>query len=381
MKGHLRPHGDRVRVWYDLGPDPVTGKRRQRTKVLADEETAMVFLEKVDRDLSLGVLSDPNHGKTRVADFVNTYLTARVDLEVSTLASYESKLRVHVLPVLGHQRMGNIRPDLLSAFYRRLLEDGVNPATIDGVHRVLRGMFSHAVKWKYLADNPAAGAETPKVAKRVFDTWTAVELARFLPVALKHRWGIGYLVSAATGMRRGEVCGLRWENVDLDHGLIHVRSTRLEVAGNVIDKATPKSSSSWRTIPIDETVVALLRAELLRQRKDRMRLGLADSGLVVVNPDGSGIRPNSFTAAFRLRLLPKAGLPYVRLHDLRHTWGTLASDGGVDPKTVSKMLGHGSVGFTLNTYVHGTDQAQRDAAELMGRHVTRDVTRPNVESR
>lgn len=379
--GHIRAHGDRVRVWYDLGPDPVTGKRRQRTKILIDEETAIAFLEKMEQELSLGVLSDPNQARTRVADFVTTYLTARVDLEASTLAGYESKLRVHVLPVLGHQRLNNIRPDLLSAFYRRLLEDGVSPATIDGVHRVLRGMFSHAVKWKYLADNPAVAAETPKVIKREFPTWTEDELATFIPVALAHRWGTGYLLSAATGMRRGEVCGLQWVNVDLDRGLIHVRSTRLEVKGRVVDKPTPKSSTSWRSIPIDETVVTLLRAELLRQRKDRMRLGLTDTGFVVVNPDGSGIRPNSYTAAFRLRLIPRAGLPYVRLHDLRHTWGTLASSGGVDPKTISRHLGHSSVGFTLNTYVHGTDQAARDAATLMGRHVTRDVTRLNVDGR
>jgi integrase len=165
-------------------------------------------------------------------------------------------------------------------------------------------------------------------------------------------------------MRRGEVCGLKWEAVDLDQGLVEVRNTRLEVDGRIFDKPYPKSKHGRRIIPIDRAVVAVLASERTRQKKERLRLGEAwqQSEYVVVRSDGTGVSPNQFTKTFK-RL--QGDLPDVRLHDLRHTWGTLAIANGVDPKTVSQLLGHASVNFTLDVYVGQVDEKRREAAQRM----------------
>lgn len=269
---------------------------------------------------------------------------------------------------IGRQRLSYITPDLLSAMYQQMLDDKVSVATVKAVHRVAHGMFAHAVQWKYITENPAVSAITPKRERVEFATWTPEQELRFLHAAADHRWYVGYLLSAMTGMRRAEVCGLRWENVHLDSGSLDVRTTRLEIGSRIVDKPSPKSKHGRRTIPLDAGVVRVLRAELLRQKETRLALGEAwqDSGFVVVNADGSGIRPNVYSQTFK-RIVRRLDLPDVRLHDLRHTWGTLAVAAGTDPKTVSKMLGHATVGFTLDRYTHGTDDAERQAAELMGR--------------
>jgi integrase len=332
------------------------------------ESEADALLEAVAAQLDTGSYVDPTRGLMRVNEFAGRYLAARVDLEQSTLVSYESHLRVHVVARIGNRKLTQITPDLLSAMYQRMLTDGVSVATVKAVHRVVHGMFAHAVLWKYLPENPAASAITPKQEQREYETWTPDQLARFLELARDHRWGIGYLLSVATGMRRAEVCGLRWDNVDLDAGRLDVRTTRLEIGSQIVDKPSPKSKHGRRTIALDDGVVAALRAQLLEQKKNRLALGEAwtDSGFVLTNPDGAGIRPNAYSQAFK-RLLRKAGLPEIRLHDIRHTWGTLAVAAGIDPKTVSLMLGHATVGFTLDVYSHGTDEKQQQAASLMGR--------------
>jgi integrase len=371
MKGTIRPYGDRYRVWWDIGSDPVTGQRRQRTKILPSEEAARDWLEQKQGELESGMSYDERRGDMKVAAFVETYLAARNDVEQSTLVSYRAHLHNHAVRLIGRRRLRDITPDLLSVMYGRMLDEGKSPALIKAVHRVLHGMFAHAVMWKYLSENPAVSAITPKQEKREFATWTPDQLTAFLRVAREHRWGVGYLLSAATGMRRAEVCGLRWENVDLDACTADVRTTRLEIQGKVVDKPSPKSKQGRRTIPLDTGVVQALRAEKVRQTEQRLAQGEAykHSGYVVVNPNGEAIRPNAYSQAFK-RLARQAQVPEVRLHDVRHTWGTLAVAAGIDPKTVSQLLGHATVAFTLDIYSHGNDDARRSAAEVMGRLIS-----------
>jgi integrase len=371
MKGHYRPYNDRWRVWWDIGPDPVTGRRRQRTAILPSEAAAVAWLAEKAAELESGLVHDERRGDMKVAAFVETYLAARNDVEQSTFVSYKAHLRNHVVRLIGRRRLRDISPDLLSAMYGRMLEEGKSPALIKSVHRVLHGMFAHAVLWKYLSENPAVSAITPKQERKEFATWTPDQLAQFLRVAREHRWGIGYLLSAATGMRRAEVCGQRWADVDLELGLLDVRWTRLEINGRVVDKPSPKSKQGRRTIPLDQGVTSALRSELLAQKKSRLAQGETyhDTGFVLVNPNGEGVRPNAYSQAFK-RLAKKAGVPEVRLHDVRHTWGTLAVAAGIDPKTVSQLLGHATVAFSLDRYTHGTDDARRTAAEVMGRLIS-----------
>lgn len=372
--GSLQQYGDGFRVWYDIGPDPVSGRRRRRTKILPTEESARAFLDQVEREVAFGVHPDPHNGRIRVGEFVDKYLSSRVDVEHSTRVGYASKLHTHVIPRIGEQRLVYITGDLLSTMYGQMIGDGVSVATVKHVHRVLHGMFKLAVDWKYVPENPAATARLPKYERPEVHTWTDDQLHSFIRAVDEHPWRAGYMTAAATGMRRGEVCGLQWGNVDLDQGLIQIRNTRLEVDGRVYDKPYPKSKKGRRTIPIDRAVIAVLASERTRQKKERLRLGEAwqQSDYVVVRSNGEGVSPNQFTKTFK-RLHRALQLPDVRLHDLRHTWGTLAIANGVDPKTVSELLGHASVNFTLDVYVGQVDEKRRQAATVMGRLISDSI--------
>ena len=370
-KGHIAPHGDgKWRVWYDIGPDPVSGVRRRRTKVIHGSQVdAHAYLERVAAELDTGSFVDPVRSRTTVTDFVDRYLAARVDLMASTLAGYRSKLVTHVVPRIGRRRISTVSGDVLSAMYRQLIDDGVGNHTIKHVHTVTHTMFKHAVEWKYIVENPAVTAIVPSYKKREMSTWTADEVREFLAVLDDHPWRAGFVLSAATGMRRGEVCGLRWSDVDFDDLQLRIRHTRLEVDGRVVE-SEPKSEKGRRVVVLDRATSAVLRAERTRQMHERLRLGplWTDSGLVLVTADGTGIRPGRFTKALN-QIIRQTGLPKIVLHELRHTWGTLAVAAGADPKTVSEALGHASVQFTLDTYAHRVEAKHREVQQAVANQI------------
>ena len=159
----------------------------------------------------------------------------------------------------------------------------------------------------------------------------------------------------ATGLRRGELLGLKWEDLDLDRGDLRVRRQIARINGEVVE-APPKTKNAYRTLPLAEDTIGVLKAQ-------KQKTG--DSPWVFPSPTGRPISPDSVLHMLH-RVLKRAGLPRVRFHDLRHTFATLALQNGVDVKTVSGMLGHFSAGFTLDTYAHVTTASQRQAAKTMG---------------
>ena len=185
-------------------------------------------------------------------------------------------------------------------------------------------------------------------------TLTAEQLQSFLREAKESGVYKMYYIELATGLRRGELLGLKWEDVDLEQGTLHIRRQVARINGELIE-APLKTKNSYRTISIGEDAVGILK-----QQKEKCH-----SEYVFPSPTGGPISPDSVIQMLH-RVLKRAGLPKVRFHDLRHTFATLALQNGVDIKTVSGMLGHYSAGFTLDTYTHVTTQAQRQAANTMG---------------
>jgi len=164
-----------------------------------------------------------------------------------------------------------------------------------------------------------------------------------------------YYIELATGLRRGELLGLKWEDLDLEQCTLRVQRQVSRINGEVVE-APLKTKNSYRTISLGEDAVGILK-------KQRKKCG--GSEYVFPSPTGGPISPDSVIQMLH-RVLKRAGLPKVRFHDLRHTFATVALQNGVDIKTVSGMLGHYSAGFTLDTYAHVTTQAQREAAKTMG---------------
>jgi integrase len=194
-------------------------------------------------------------------------------------------------------------------------------------------------------------------------TWSADDLARFLGAEEGNRYHSIWVFLATTGCRRGEALGLRWEDVDLERATASLRQTITAIKGAIHRSGTTKTGAS-RVIRLDSGTVAELRAWKRGQAKEKLACGeeYRDEGLVFCHPDGRPFHPNTFSWIFDDRVR-RHGLPRIRLHDVRHTWATLALVEGVHPRIVQERLGHSSVGVTLDIYSHVTPGVESDAAE------------------
>lgn len=280
----------------------------------------------------------------------------------ATQLNYSVHVRHHISPYLGRSRLSSITGEKLNDLYATLAIEGLAkgngglaPATIRRVHTTLHRAFKDAIRWGYLESNPCHAADPPKLrasAQPEMKTWTAVELATFLSAIKDHEWYEVYHLIAMTGLRRGEALGLRWSDVDLERGDLAVRQTLLQLPHG-LKFSTPKTSRSARVIALDPRTVSILTS--LRESRPNK------SGLVFEQKNGRPLHPSEVTKHFKT-LAGQAGVPRIRLHDLRHTHATLALQADVHPKIVSERLGHSTIAFTLDVYSHAIPHMQTEAA-------------------
>ncbi len=245
----------------------------------------------------------------------------------------------------------------------RSLSPGLAPKTVRNVHVMLHRALTDAVSWHYLSHNPAADARPPKAARQRRPVWTPEQLRTFLRHAREDRFYALYLLAITTGMRRGELCGMRWSAVNLAERTLSVQEGRVVVAGRA-EGSDGKSDSAGRQIALDPATVTALMAWRQLQDSEREFFGsdYADTGLIFTWQDGRPVHPDSVRQRFS-RLSVSAKLPPIRFHDLRHSYATAALRAGVNPKIVSHRIGHSSAAFTMTVYSHVTPGMDRDAAD------------------
>src|SRR5258708_11634184 len=258
---------------------------------------------------------------------------------------------------------------MLNALCGQLTKDStdrkaLSAKTISYIHSTLHKVLADAVDAGLLGKNVAAGAKPPRPSERAtggINAWESEELARFLDQVRGTRLEAIWRLSAMTGMRGGEVLGLRWCELDLDRSRLAVRQALIAVGYEVVH-STPKSYSA-RVIDLDQETIDQLRAHKHRHQADRAECGAdyEDQDLVVARENGEPIHPHTFSQAFE-RLIEKAGVRKIRLHDLRHTHATLALKAAVPVKVISERLGHESPAFTLKEYAHVIPGMQAEAA-------------------
>jgi integrase len=246
---------------------------------------------------------------------------------------------------------------------------GLAPKTVKNVHRMIHLALASAVAWRYIEYNPAEHAALPresrKGTRRRGTTWTPGELAAWLAVAVDDRDAGIWVLAATTGMRRSELAGAGRELLDLDNATLEIADTRVVVDGKA-DESDGKTESGRRVISLDPMTVAYLRRHLAMLDTEREAFGddYHDAGWLVCHPDGRPVHPDTITDRFN-KLVDRAGVKRIRLHDVRHTYATTSLDAGINPKIVADRIGHANMAYTLAIYTHKSTGKDRGAAKTV----------------
>jgi integrase len=349
-----------LHIGYD-----VDGKRRRRVfygERRPDVSSQLTAAQrKVDEGLPL-----PSERLTVAAFLVRWLATIKPALRPNTYRRYEQFVRMHISPALGRITLTKLTPDQLQELYAAKLEAGLSPTTVRHLHAAAHKALKQATRWGLVARNVATVVEVPRMVRHEMATLTPEEAQRVIEAARGERLGAVYTLALTTGMRRGELLGLRWRDVDLERGAVQVRAS-LQWTKEGPAFAEPKTERSRRQITLAKIAIDTLRAHRLAQAEERLRRGPAweDNDLVFANEVGRPVYPNNMVRRSFEPLLKRAGVRRVRFHDLRHSAATLLLAEGVHPKIVSEMLGHSQIAMTLDLYSHVTPTMQRQAADAM----------------
>jgi len=361
-----RADGVRYEAVVDFGLDPATGKRIQRSKAFKTKREAREYLTASLSEVDKGTFVD--RSRQTVAEMMAYWLDteARPRLRGKTVFDYENTIRNHILPELGTIPIQKLTADRLHKFYADKTAAGVGPRTIRLCHLHLRQALRQATRLGLVARNVADLVSPPKGQPKEMKVWTYEQAQTFLAVAGESIYGPIWILALATGMRRGELLGVRWKDVDLGRRTLQVRQTVGSLRGRIEFKP-PKTRSSMRTVSLPKEVVAILREHKRRQNERRLALGEAwnDHDLVFAVGTGNPIHPDNVRHDFA-RLVRKAGVPLIRVHDQRHTHVTLGLAAGVNLKALSEAVGHRDISITLGIYGHVLAEQRVEVADKMG---------------
>jgi integrase len=372
MRGHVRRRGkESWSIVVDVGGDP-NGRRRQKwhtvqgTKKDAERELARLLYE-----MNTGAYVQP--ARLTVAEYLSRWLTdyAEPNVPGKTFERYSEIANLHLVPALGHHLLTKVRPLHIQSYYSEALKDGrkgrrkggLSAQTVLHHHRVLRQAFQQAVRWQLLARNPADAVEPPRPKRQQMAVLDEGETRRLFDEVKGTRLFIPVVLAVTTGLRRGEILGLHWSDVDLEKRNLAVRQS-LEQTKAGLKLKEPKSQKGRRTVTLPRLAVDALRRHKAEQAKERLLMGPAydDGGFVCARPDGRPWDPRSMSHAF-VDLIKESGFRRIRFHDLRHGHATHLLRQGIHPKVVSERLGHSTVGITLDVYSHVVPGMQEEAAE------------------
>ncbi|UAT29483.1 site-specific integrase [Bacillus badius] len=366
MKGYIRKRGSSYSFTVDIGRDPITGKRKQKTKSgFKTKKEAQSALNETLYQLDKGLYIKPS--KMTVREYVDMWTENKaLYLRPTTAEQYESKIKKWIVPYLGEYLLEDLKPIHGQEFVKFLL-NSLSSETAHKVFAITNSILYDAVKLQILSQNPFRYVEKPKKNKTQVSTWSIEDIKKFLEATKKDEFYYPlFVTSLFTGMRKGEILGLTREDIDFENRVIEVKRAVSETKKHGVQLGEVKTTNSVRRIAINELTISVLRkrAALMSERK----LGLGNSynphNLLFCNPDGGIFRPSSVNRPFR-NYIKKAGVPYIRFHDTRHTHATLMMQLGINPKMVAERLGHATVKITLDTYSHVTSDMQKEAIQKL----------------
>lgn len=391
-------------VWYGyvtMGtrPDGTPDRRKRRGKTRAEVTRKIAELEKARAEHNAPAVGESQ----KLATWLTDWLAATaLRVRPSTLSGYTVDVNKHIVPAIGQHRLVKLQPEHIEYLYAALLAKGLNAGSVQHVRRTLNKSLNDAVRRGRIPRNPVALAHTPRYEAPEVDPLTIAEARTLLAAARDEPNGVAFMLAISLGLRRGEVLGLAWDDVDLQSGLLTVRQqlerrnwqhgcgdpTRCgfppaecpQRTGGGLILTEPKTKKSRRVLPLPAALVSALVAHRERQQAARLHAGSVwqDSGLVFTNLTGGPISPRDHSAHWTA-FLEKSGVRPARLHDARHTAATLLLVQGVDQRVVMDMFGWTSPTMTAR-YQHVVPELVEEANRRMGALLWDDASPPPSSS-
>jgi integrase len=369
VKGHLQERSPGVwRLFVDAAPDPLTGRRRQRTRTFhgtrRDAETALATFV---TESSAGNLND--HATITIGQLIEAwYEITAPGLEPNTTRGYRSKIDTHIIPTIGHLKIARVDTRTFDVFYVKLGNDGLAPNTILGIHRILHTAFEQARRWKWVRDNPVSDARKPTPEKEEPDDLDPALVAKTIACAPEQLRNIA-LLAAITGAREAELCGLRWTDLDRHARVLRIQRRVVSVRGGYVIRPLTKTKK-LRVNGLDRRTVARLRIMHYHARLRARACGVelpADAFVFSETPDGAPVKPNVIATRWA-RHRNTLGLT-LRFHDLRHFSVSLLLDEGHQLARVSQRAGHARSSVTSDIYSHVLRASDHDLADTIARRL------------
>lgn len=310
-----------------------------------------------------GAYIDPS--KMKFGDYITNWLENKNDVSMETRYTNEGHIRNHIIPELGNIPLQQVNVGHIESMISSLKKKDISPATVRKIFNLVQTSFKSAQRKELINKNPfdlMDSGSKPKHSKGKVDYWTKEEVKQFFN-KLDHRYRMLFILAIYTGMRRGEILGLRWKDVDFERKQLRISNSLRPMQGL---KNGVKTTSGYRSITISNYVKTELEKqyEMIQEEKKLYGKDYSDNDLVICRPNGKPVNTSSFTGFWK-RIVKNTDMRYIRFHDLRHTCASLLLSAGVHPKVVQEQLGHSSIRITLDKYSHMMPNMQAEAADTL----------------
>lgn len=366
--GNVRERRTKKGIVYQItienGVDPITGERIREYKTFKGTRRQA----EAEKDRLVAAVSGGNYvvnqSPVKLSSWMYQWLSLYcADLAETTTCNYEGQIKRYIDQTIGQIPLKGLQNSHIQGWVNKLSQDGLAPKTIRNVYMNLNAALQKAKTLKMINDNPCEGTVLPKREKIQYHIYTTDELNTMLDAAKHSNMYFPLLLESMSGLRRGELLALRWQDVDFENKLIHVHRNRVYADGKVIEKA-PKTQTGIRDISFGEHTKEQMLIEYERYQEDRDKYGslFYDDGYVIRQWNGRPYHPHSWKCKWQ-RFMDAHELEHIRFHDLRHSHATALIENGVEMKAVQHRMGHANISTTMDIYAHCTTKMQRNAGD------------------